>query len=98
MIALPPLLVGAVKATLAWPLPGVAAPMVGAPGGVAATTVKVTVIAAAKFCPVWMGSMVLSSTRMLGVNEPEAVGVPVSWPLRDRDVPVGSAGDPKSSE
>ena len=38
MIALPPLLAGAVKVTLAWALPAVAVPMVGAPGVVAGVT------------------------------------------------------------
>jgi hypothetical protein len=33
-MALPPLLLGAVKVTLAWALPGVAVPIVGAPGAV----------------------------------------------------------------
>ena len=34
MIALPPLFAGGVKAIDAWPSPGVAAPMMGAPGTV----------------------------------------------------------------
>ena len=38
MIALPPLLAGAVKVTLAWALPPVAVPIVGAPGTVAGVT------------------------------------------------------------
>jgi hypothetical protein len=41
LIGLPPSLVGAVKATLAFVLPAVAVPMVGAPGTVAA---RVTVM------------------------------------------------------
>ena len=41
MMALPPFEPGAVKAMLAAPLPGVADPMVGAPGTVAAMTVRV---------------------------------------------------------
>ena len=38
MIALPPLLTGGVKATVAEALPPIAAPMVGAPGTVAGVT------------------------------------------------------------
>ena len=33
MIAAPPLEAGGVNDTIAWPLPGVAVPIVGAPGG-----------------------------------------------------------------
>ena len=40
-MAEPPLLDGAVKATDAWPLPAVAAPMVGASGGLRTATVCV---------------------------------------------------------
>jgi hypothetical protein len=38
VIAEPPLLAGAVKLTVAWVLPGVAVPIVGAPGSVAGVT------------------------------------------------------------
>jgi hypothetical protein len=38
VIAEPPLLAGAVKVTVAWALPAVAAPIVGAPGTVAGVT------------------------------------------------------------
>ena len=47
VIALPPLLAGAVKATVALALPAVAAPIVGAPGAVAAS-VGVTLLDAAE--------------------------------------------------
>ena len=94
MMALPPFDAGAVKAMLAAPLLGVAAPMVGAPGGVIATTVYVTVGAAAKKQPGGRhiaGSVVLSLTRIVGANVPSAVGVPVSRPVGDIVVPVGKA-------
>ncbi|WWW35050.1 hypothetical protein V8017_19600 [Stenotrophomonas rhizophila] len=39
MIAEPPSLAGAVKATDTWPLPGVAAPIAGAPGAVGMATI-----------------------------------------------------------
>lgn len=41
VMAEPPSEAGGVKAMLAWPLPGVAAPMVGAPGGPAGVTFAV---------------------------------------------------------
>ena len=47
MIAEPPLLAGAVKVTVAWALPVVAVPMVGAPGTVAIVTVMPAEVAAA---------------------------------------------------
>jgi len=46
-MALPPLLIGAVKATLAWALPAVAVPTVGAPG----TVNGVTLLEAAEAAP-----------------------------------------------
>ena len=42
MIAAPPLELGAVKLMVAWPLPAVAVPMVGAPGTVTVVAVGVT--------------------------------------------------------
>jgi len=39
VIAEPPLEAGMVNATVAWPLPGVAVPIVGAPGAVMAVSV-----------------------------------------------------------
>jgi hypothetical protein len=45
VIAAPPLLAGAVKATLAWALPAVAVPMVGAPGTAAATLMLTVAVA-----------------------------------------------------
>jgi hypothetical protein len=48
VIALPPLELGAVKATVALALPAVAVPMVGAPG----TVVGVTLLLAAEAAPV----------------------------------------------
>lgn len=59
-MALPPLLAGAVKAIEAWPLPGMAVPMVGAPGAVElSTTDWVTCAAARKFAlPDWLAAMV----------------------------------------
>ncbi len=96
MTTLPPFEPGAVKAMLAAPLLGVAAPMVGAPGTVAATTVYVTVGATKKLQPGHAGSVVLSSTRIVGVNVPSVVGVPVSRPVGDIVVPVGKV--PEFSE
>ena len=53
MIALPPLLPGAVKVTLAVASPGVAVPMVGAPGAVG--TAGVALLDAAEAALVPMG-------------------------------------------
>ncbi len=46
VMALPPLLAGAVNVTVAWASPAVAAPMVGAPGTVAGVTLLEAVEAA----------------------------------------------------
>ena len=45
-MALPPLLAGAVKLTVTWPLPAIAVPTVGAPGMVAGVTLLDAVDAA----------------------------------------------------
>ena len=59
-MVLPPLLAGAVKAMLAWVSPGVAAPMIGAPGTVGLiVTFCVTCIAGLKLAlPDWVAAMV----------------------------------------
>ena len=60
MIGAPPVLAGAVKVTLAWVSPAVAAPMVGAPG-TTAFTVKVRVTVGAAFhtlLPAWSAAIV----------------------------------------
>ena len=55
MMGEPPVLAGGLKVTEAWPLPAVAAPMVGAAGTTALTLkVRLTVCAAAKLAlPAW---------------------------------------------
>ena len=60
MMAEPPVLAGGLKVTEAWPLPAVAAPMVGAAGTTALTLkVRLTVCAAAKLAlPAWSAFMV----------------------------------------
>jgi hypothetical protein len=71
VIALPPFDAGAVKAIVAWPLPGVAVPMVGAPGTVAAIVIE-------KLCVAVPAELVAVTTP---VNVPAALGVPDSTPL-----------------
>ena len=58
-MALPPLLTGAVKVTVALALPALAMPMVGAPGTVAATF-GVTLFDAAEAVPLPMALMALT--------------------------------------
>ena len=59
MIAEPPFAAGAVKAIVAWPLPGVAAPIVGAPGTTAFTLNPCVTVAAARKAalPAWLALM-----------------------------------------
>ena len=59
-MAAPPVLAGGVKAIDAWVLPGVAMPMVGAPGAVAAiATFCVTCTAGLKLAlPAWLAAIV----------------------------------------
>ena len=67
---LPPLLLGAVKATLTCPLPGVATPMLGALG----TPTTVTLY--------WRvpEKLLASLALMVKVKVPNALGVPLSRP------------------
>lgn len=60
VIALPPLLSGGVNAMVACPLPGVAAPIAGAPGAVGVmVTLRGTGVAATKLAlPGWLAVMV----------------------------------------
>jgi hypothetical protein len=82
VIADPPFDAGAVKAMLAWPLPGVAAPIVGAPGTIAAMTIE-------KLCVALPLALVAVTTP---VNVPAADGVPLNTPVVELSViPPGSA-------
>jgi hypothetical protein len=71
VIADPPFEAGAVNAIVAWPLPGVAVPIVGALGTVAAIVIE-------KLCVAVPLELVAVTTP---VNVPVAVGVPVSAPV-----------------
>jgi hypothetical protein len=71
VIADPPFEAGAVKLMVAWPLPGVALPIVGAPGAVEAIVIE-------KFCVAVPATFVAVTTP---VNVPPAFGVPESVPL-----------------
>ena len=84
MTAEPPLEPGALKLIVACALPGVAVPIVGAPGTVAAITIEKDCVAVpAEFVAV-----------TIPVNVPAALGVPLSTPEEElRDKPVGSAPD-----
>ena len=83
MIAEPPLLAGAVKEIVACALPGVAVPMVGAPGTVALITIeKLCVAVPALFVAV-----------MTPLKVPRTLGVPVIAPPLFKVSPVGSAPD-----
>jgi hypothetical protein len=81
VIGEPPLEAGAEKLMVAWPLPGVAVPIVGAPGTEAIRMEKPCVAVPAEFVAV-----------TTPVNVPAAVGVPVSAPVVAFSVsPVGNA-------
>src|SRR6185436_3065883 len=80
VMAAPPLEAGGVKAIVAWPAPGVPAPIVGAPGTVGAMVIE-------KFCVVLPPELVAVTTP---VKVPADVGVPVRFgPTRAR--PGGNA-------
>ena len=82
VIAEPPFDAGGVKLMEAWPLPGVAMPMVGAPGAVAAITIE-------KFCVAVPAELVAVTTP---VKVPLAFGVPESVPADAFSVrPPGNA-------
>ena len=81
MIAAPPLEAGAENATVICPAPGVAVPIVGAPGTVAAITIE-------KLCVAVPDVFVAVITPL---NVPVALGVPVMVPPLANVRPVGSA-------
>jgi len=82
VIAEPPFDAGGVKLMEAWPLPGVAMPMVGAPGAVAAIAIE-------KFCVAVPAELVAVTTP---VKVPLAFGVPESVPADAFSVrPPGNA-------
>jgi hypothetical protein len=82
VIAEPPSEAGAVKAMVSWPLAGVALPMVGAPGTVAAIVIE-------NACVTEPPEFVAVTTP---VKVPAAVGVPLSRPVVPFNVmPAGNA-------
>src|SRR6185436_18866703 len=76
----PPFDAGGVNEMLAWPLPGVAVPIVGAPGTVPAIVIE-------KACVTVPAVLVAVTTP---VKVPAVVGVPLSTP-EESDKPAGSA-------
>ena len=82
MIAEPPLEAGAVKEIVACAFPGVAVPIVGAPGAVAEIVIE-------KFCVAVPPEFVAETTP---VNVPIVFGVPLSTPVAALKLsPVGKA-------
>ncbi len=86
MIVPPPFDAGGVKLTVAWALPGVAEPMVGAPGRIAATVSEMVLLVKLA----WVA--VLESVPLtVKVQAQAAVGVPVIAPELESARPVGRA-------
>ena len=82
VIALPPFEAGAVNAMVACPSPGVALPIVGAPGSAGPIVIE-------KACVVLPDELVAVTTP---VNVPTAFGVPVNAPVEPlRESPPGKA-------
>ena len=101
-IALPPLLAGAVNATVAVLLPGVPAPMVGAAGALAVIVKLCTTCGAAlkSTLPAWL-ALIVQVPPVRKVTTPAAVvvhtaavaGVNVSGSADDDDAPVMVKGE-----